>query len=154
MCFFWFPSSAARSSAPLRSSLSATACTSSKPSTPRWSPAPSTPSSPTWPGEVASPFHPQDTLAERRNLTKWTDFDFFINRINTPRKQGGLGPMRIPLLSDLTHQISKDYGVYLEDQGHTLRYGFCLSTTSPQKLPVGNLFDPSLSLSQRTLHHR
>uniref|UniRef100_A0A8C0UJJ3 thioredoxin-dependent peroxiredoxin n=1 Tax=Cyanistes caeruleus TaxID=156563 RepID=A0A8C0UJJ3_CYACU len=30
--------------------------------------------------------------------------------INTPRKQGGLGPMKIPLLSDLTHQISKDYG--------------------------------------------
>lgn len=45
-------------------------------------------------------------------------------RINTPRKQGGLGPMKIPLLSDLTHQISKDYGVYLEDQGHTLR---CIS---------------------------
>lgn len=44
------------------------------------------------------------------------------DRINTPRKEGGLGPMKIPLLSDLTHQVSKDYGVYLEDQGHTLRY--------------------------------
>lgn len=44
-----------------------------------------------------------------------------LTRINTPRKQGGLGPMKIPLLSDLTHQIAKDYGVYLEDQGHTLR---------------------------------
>ncbi|XP_037543634.1 peroxiredoxin-4-like [Nematolebias whitei] len=44
-----------------------------------------------------------------------------LSWINTPRKQGGLGPMKIPLLSDLTHQISKDYGVYLEDQGHTLR---------------------------------
>ena len=45
-----------------------------------------------------------------------------IKRINTPRKQGGLGTMKIPLLSDLTHQIAKDYGVFLEDQGHTLRY--------------------------------
>ena len=45
-----------------------------------------------------------------------------IKRINTPRKQGGLGNMKIPLLSDLTHQIAKDYGVFLEDQGHTLRY--------------------------------
>ncbi|KAG9485741.1 hypothetical protein GDO78_008695 [Eleutherodactylus coqui] len=44
--------------------------------------------------------------------------------INTPRKQGGLGPMKIPLLADLTHQIAKDYGVYLEDQGHTLRFVF------------------------------
>ncbi|ODM92789.1 Peroxiredoxin-4 [Orchesella cincta] len=33
--------------------------------------------------------------------------------INTPRKEGGLGPLMIPLLSDLTHTISKDYGVYL-----------------------------------------
>ena len=45
-----------------------------------------------------------------------------IKRINTLRKQGGLGNMKIPLLSDLTHQIAKDYGVFLEDQGHTLRY--------------------------------
>lgn len=61
------------------------------------------------------------------SATVETELYFFLifplnNRINTPRKQGGLGPMKIPLLSDLTHQISKDYGVYLEDQGHTLRY--------------------------------
>lgn len=41
--------------------------------------------------------------------------------INTPREQGGLGKIQIPLLSDLTHQISKDYGVYLQDVGHALR---------------------------------
>ncbi|CAF5149283.1 unnamed protein product, partial [Rotaria magnacalcarata] len=40
--------------------------------------------------------------------------------INTPREQGGLGNIQIPLLSDLTHQISKDYGVYLQDVGHAL----------------------------------
>jgi len=42
--------------------------------------------------------------------------------MNSPRKEGGLGKLRIPLLSDLTHSISKDYGVYLEEMGHTLRY--------------------------------
>lgn len=42
--------------------------------------------------------------------------------MNTPRKDGGLGPLKIPLLSDLTHKIAKDYGVYLEDVGHALRY--------------------------------
>lgn len=41
--------------------------------------------------------------------------------MHTPRKDGGLGPLSIPLLSDLTHKISKDYGVYLEDAGHALR---------------------------------
>ena len=39
----------------------------------------------------------------------------------TPRNEGGLGKMDIPLISDLTHKISQDYGVYLEDAGHTLR---------------------------------
>jgi alkyl hydroperoxide reductase subunit AhpC len=41
--------------------------------------------------------------------------------INTPRKQGGLGPMNIPLLADLTHKIGKDYGCYVEEDGHTAR---------------------------------
>ena len=34
---------------------------------------------------------------------------------------GGLGDMEIPIVSDLTRQISRDYGVMLEDEGHTLR---------------------------------
>nr|XP_058950974.1 peroxiredoxin-4-like isoform X3 [Pocillopora verrucosa] len=41
--------------------------------------------------------------------------------INTPRKEGGLGRLKYPLLSDLNHQIAKDYGVLLENEGHTLR---------------------------------
>ena len=41
--------------------------------------------------------------------------------LNTPRSEGGLGGLDIPLLSDITKQISKDYGVLLEDAGHTLR---------------------------------
>ncbi|KAH9383283.1 hypothetical protein HPB48_024403 [Haemaphysalis longicornis] len=60
-------------------------------------------------------------------------------------KQGGLGPIKIPLLSDLTHQISKDYGVYLEDLGHTLRGLFIiddkgnLRQITMNDLPVGRL---------------
>tara|TARA_B110001450_G_C17486513_1_gene426450 strand:- start:66 stop:686 length:621 start_codon:yes stop_codon:yes gene_type:complete len=33
------------------------------------------------------------------------------------RKKGGLGEMAIPMLSDLSHQISKDYGCLIEDGG-------------------------------------
>ncbi|XP_030089877.2 peroxiredoxin-4 isoform X1 [Serinus canaria] len=74
--------------------------------------------------------------------------------INTPRKQGGLGPMKIPLLSDLTHQISKDYGVYLEDQGHTLRGLFIIDNKrilrqiTMNDLPVGRSVDETLRLVQ------
>ncbi|EGC34345.1 hypothetical protein DICPUDRAFT_48385 [Dictyostelium purpureum] len=41
--------------------------------------------------------------------------------INTPRKDGGLGGINFPLLSDLTHQISKAYGVFIPEDGHTIR---------------------------------
>ncbi|KAG1714822.1 Peroxiredoxin-4 [Nymphon striatum] len=74
--------------------------------------------------------------------------------INTPRKQGGLGPMQIPLLSDITHQISKDYGVLLEDLGHTLRGLFIIDDKGTLRqitmndLPVGRSVDETLRLVQ------
>lgn len=37
--------------------------------------------------------------------------------INTPRKLGGLGKINIPLLSDFTKKISKDYDVLIEEIG-------------------------------------
>ena len=33
---------------------------------------------------------------------------------NTPRKQGGIGPIKYPLVSDLNKQIARDYGVLLD----------------------------------------
>lgn len=74
--------------------------------------------------------------------------------VNTPRRQGGLGPIRIPLLSDLNHQISKDYDVYLEDSGHTLRGLFIIDDKGVLRqitlndLPVGRSVDETLRLVQ------
>ncbi|CAB0010765.1 unnamed protein product [Nesidiocoris tenuis] len=74
--------------------------------------------------------------------------------MNTPRKDGGLGNLRIPLLSDLTHKISKDYGVYLDDAGHTLRGLFIidqkgvLRQITMNDLPVGRSVDETLRLVQ------
>lgn len=45
---------------------------------------------------------------------------------NAPRKDGGLGTVNWPLLSDKTHQIAKDYGVYLENDGVALRGNFLI----------------------------
>ncbi|XP_065359398.1 peroxiredoxin-2 [Calliphora vicina] len=74
--------------------------------------------------------------------------------INTPRKEGGLGNVKIPLLSDLTHKISKDYGVYLDDLGHTLRGLFIidqrgvLRQITMNDLPVGRSVDETIRLVQ------
>ncbi len=37
--------------------------------------------------------------------------------INTPRKQGGLGGLKYPLLSDFSKEISRRYGVLIDDNG-------------------------------------
>ncbi|XP_040359228.1 probable peroxiredoxin prdx-3 isoform X8 [Ixodes scapularis] len=45
---------------------------------------------------------------------------------NTPRKLGGLGKVNVPLLSDFTKKISKDYHVLLEEGGIALRASFLI----------------------------
>ena len=44
--------------------------------------------------------------------------------VNTPRKEGGLGQMNIPLVADFTKQIARDYNVLVEDEGLSLRCVF------------------------------
>jgi len=74
--------------------------------------------------------------------------------LKTPRKEGGLGPVKIPMLSDINHQISKDYGVFIEDLGHALRGLFIidgkgiLRQITMNDLPVGRSVDETLRLVQ------
>ena len=101
-----------------------------------------------------------DRMAEFRALETQvlaisTDSKFtHLAWINTSRKQGGLGAVNIPLLSDATHQISKDYGVYLEHLGHSLRGLFIIDGNgivrqiTMNDLPVGRSVDETLRLVQ------
>jgi len=41
--------------------------------------------------------------------------------MDTPRAEGGLGPLDIPLLSDLTKEMARDYGVLMEEKGFAAR---------------------------------
>ncbi|XP_077468800.1 thioredoxin-dependent peroxide reductase, mitochondrial [Stigmatopora argus] len=72
--------------------------------------------------------------------------------INTPRKAGGLGKIHIPLLADLTKQISRDYGVLLENPGIALRGLFIIDPNgivkhmSVNDLPVGRCVEETLRL--------
>lgn len=43
-----------------------------------------------------------------------------------PRQYGGLGNIDIPLLSDATHKIGRDYGVLVEEEGVSLRGMFII----------------------------
>ncbi|XP_031553906.1 peroxiredoxin-1-like isoform X2 [Actinia tenebrosa] len=73
---------------------------------------------------------------------------------NVPRKKGGIGTINVPILSDLTKQISRDYGVLLEEQGVALRGLFIiddkgiLRQITVNDLPVGRSVDETLRLIQ------
>ncbi|XP_066298263.1 peroxiredoxin-1-like [Branchiostoma lanceolatum] len=73
---------------------------------------------------------------------------------NTPRKQGGLGKMQIPILSDKAMTISKDYGVLMEDEGIAFRGLFIIDDKGTLRqitindLPVGRSVDETLRLVQ------
>ncbi|HLB59436.1 MAG TPA: peroxiredoxin, partial [Bdellovibrionota bacterium] len=47
--------------------------------------------------------------------------------LKAPRKEGGLGGLKFPLLSDLTKSIARDYGVLIESSGIALRGLFIIN---------------------------
>ncbi|KAI9540418.1 Peroxiredoxin-1 [Dissostichus eleginoides] len=73
---------------------------------------------------------------------------------NTPRKQGGLGAMKIPLVSDTRRTISTDYGVLKEDEGIAYRGLFIiddkgiLRQITINDLPVGRSVEETMRLVQ------
>ncbi|TGZ60943.1 hypothetical protein CRM22_008251 [Opisthorchis felineus] len=72
--------------------------------------------------------------------------------INTPRKEGGLGGLRYPLLADFKKSISRDYGVLQEEMGVALRGLFIINPegivrqVTINDLPVGRSIDEVLRL--------
>lgn len=72
--------------------------------------------------------------------------------INTPRKQGGLGELNIPLLADKSMKIARDYGVLQEESGVPFRGLFIidgkgnLRQVTVNDLPVGRSVDETLRL--------
>ena len=84
-----------------------------------------------------------------------TDTEFsHLAWINTPRKQGGLGKMNIPILADKTKDVARRYGVLKEDEGIAFRCLFViddkglLRQITINDLPVGRSVDETLRLVQ------
>jgi peroxiredoxin (alkyl hydroperoxide reductase subunit C) len=78
---------------------------------------------------------------------------------NTPRKQGGIGEIRYPLVSDLGKQISKDFGVYLDPPGVALRGLFLIDKSGVVRhalindLPIGRSVDEALRVLDALRFH-
>lgn len=71
---------------------------------------------------------------------------------NVARKEGGLGPVDVPLLADTNHTLSRDYGVLIEEEGVALRGIFLIDPNGILRqitindLPVGRSVDESVRL--------
>lgn len=70
---------------------------------------------------------------------------------NTPRKEGGIGPIKYPLVSDLDKSISRSYGVLL-DAGMALRGLFLIDKEGKIRhllvndLPLGRSVDEAIRM--------
>ena len=70
------------------------------------------------------------------------------------RKQGGVAPLKIPLLADNTHEIAKKYGCYICKQGCTFRATYIIDPKgivrhiSINDTPVGRSVDEVMRLLQ------
>jgi peroxiredoxin (alkyl hydroperoxide reductase subunit C) len=80
----------------------------------------------------------------------------FVHRawIKTPRDKNGLGELNFPLASDLTKEVSRKYGVLLEDKGIALRGLFIVDPKGTMQysvvhnLGVGRSVDETLRVLQ------
>lgn len=50
--------------------------------------------------------------------------------------EGGIGKLKFPVASDITHQVSRDYGVYVEEEGIALRGLFIIDPDGVLKYSV------------------
>lgn len=72
----------------------------------------------------------------------------------TERKNGGVGDLRFPLVSDITKSIARSYGMLIEDEGVALRGAFIIDPDrviqhmSVNDLPLGRNPDEVLRILQ------
>ncbi|MCB9832375.1 MAG: peroxiredoxin [Planctomycetes bacterium] len=78
----------------------------------------------------------------------------------TPRNEGGIAKVTIPLLADTTKQISRDYGVLIENAGIALRGLFIIDPEGVVRhitindLPIGRSVDEALRVIQALQYHK
>lgn len=74
--------------------------------------------------------------------------------LRTPRTQNGIEAVTFPILSDMTHQIARDYGVLIEGEGIALRGLFIidpdgvLQYATINNLNIGRSVDETLRVLQ------
>ena len=61
------------------------------------------------------------TLIQKLSVVSTDTIHTHLAWINTDRKDNGLGQLKYPLAADTNHEVSRDYGVLIEEEGVALR---------------------------------
>ena len=78
---------------------------------------------------------------------------------NTSPNDGGLGPVKFPMVADMTKQIARDYDVLIEDDGVALRGTFLIDREGVVRhqlvndLPLGRNVDEAIRLVDALQFH-
>lgn len=78
---------------------------------------------------------------------------------NTPVNNGGIGPIKYPLIADIKHQICRDYDVELDPAGVALRGSFLIDREGVVRhqvvndLPLGRNIDEMLRMIDALQFH-
>ncbi len=81
------------------------------------------------PSEILAYSHRADALAALNTKIVGVSVDSQFTHLawrNTPTTEGGLGPVKFPLVADLTKAIARDYDVLIEADGIALRGTFLI----------------------------
>ncbi|KAJ4325385.1 hypothetical protein N0V94_000727 [Neodidymelliopsis sp. IMI 364377] len=110
--------------------------------TPPWANFPATSAPPS--GSIATTSSNSGGMSEVRLSLEQITSDLqrlrLASEANVPRQYGGLGNIDIPLLSDASHKIGRDYGVLVEEEGVSLRGMFIIDGEGlVQQITLNNL---------------
>lgn len=87
-----------------------------------------------------------------------SEFSHFAWR-NTDPKDGGLGPVKFPMVADITKRIARDYDVLIEDKGVALRGTFLIDRDGIVRhqlvndLPLGRNADEAIRMVDALQFH-
>jgi peroxiredoxin (alkyl hydroperoxide reductase subunit C) len=114
------------------------------------------------PSEIIAFDHRLDEFKQRNTEVFGVSIDSHFTHNawrNTPVDKGGIGPVRYPLIADMSHSVAKAYGVETPDGGVAYRGSFLIDRAGIVRhqvvndLPLGRNIDEMLRMVDALQYH-